>query len=301
MTARTVTVLGGLSYPESPRWHEGRIWCSDLYAHQVISAGEDGGAPRVEAEVRGQPSGLGWLPDGRLLVVSMRDRRLLRREANGGLVTHADLADRVGGDLNDMVVDAVGRAYVGNLGFDLASGGPMEPAALVRVDPDGGVVTAADELWFPNGSVITDEGVLLVSETFGNRVSAFDIAADGTLSNRRTWAKFGDEPTERRLGKVFGQLTVAADGCALDAEGALWVADAVGRRVLRVRSGGQVIEEITLAASVFACALGGRDGRTLFLCTAPDADPRARAKARDGSVVSLRVEVSHAGRPLLAP
>jgi sugar lactone lactonase YvrE len=297
MTAGFTIVAEGLSYPEGPRWHAGRIWYSDLYTHRVLSSSEDGSDCRVEAEVPGQPSGLGWLPNGQLLVVSMRDRRLLRREADGDLVTHADLAGLVGGDLNDMVVDAVGRAYVGNLGFDIGSGSPLEPATLLRVDPDGSITAVADDLWFPNGSAITDDGVLIVNESFGNRVTAFDLAEDGTLANRRTWAQFGDLPTERQVGKVLRQLSVSADGCALDADGALWVADAIGSRVLRLRSGGELLDEIVLGTGVFACMLGGRDGRTLFLCTAPDADGRARAKTLEGKVLAIRVEVPRAGRP----
>jgi sugar lactone lactonase YvrE len=297
MAADVTEVAGGLSYPESPRWHEDRIWFSDLYTNRVLSASEDGGDLQLEADVAGQPSGLGWLPDGRLLVVSMRDRCLLRREADGTLVAHADLSAFVGGDLNDMVVDTVGRAYVGNLGFDIASGSPVEPATLVRVDPDGAITTVADDLWFPNGSVITEDGVLLVCESFGNRVTAFDLTDNGALTNRRPWAQFGELPTDRQVGKLFRQLAVAADGCALDADGALWVADAIGGRVLRLRSGGVILDEIAVGTGVFACMLGGRDGRTLFLCTAPDADAGIRAKALDGKVLSTRVDVPHAGRP----
>jgi sugar lactone lactonase YvrE len=297
MTAEVAVVAGGLAYPESPRWHQGRIWYSDLYTHRVYSAAEDGADSRVEAEVPGQPSGLGWLPDGRLLVVSMRDRQVMRREADGTLVSHADLSGLVGGDLNDMVVDSDGRAYVGGLGFDLAGGQPFEPATIVRVDPDGSATAVADDLWFPNGSVITDDRVLLVNETFGNRVTAFDLAPDGTLCNRRPWATFGALPTERSIGKLFGQLEMAADGCALDAEGALWIADGIGNRAVRIRSGGEVVQEIALDTGVFACMLGGHDGRTLFLCTAPDANAQKRVKMLEGEVVAVHVEVPGAGRP----
>jgi sugar lactone lactonase YvrE len=227
----------------------------------------------------------------------MRDRQVMRREADGTLVTHADLSDLVGGDLNDMVVDSDGRAYVGGLGFDLAGGQPFEPATIVRVDPDGSATAVADDLWFPNGSVITDDRVLLVNETFGNRVTAFDLAPDGTLCNRRPWATFGALPTERSIGKLFGQLEMAADGCALDAEGALWIADGIGNRAVRIRSGGEVVQEIALDTGVFACMLGGHDGRTLFLCTAPDANAQKRVKMLEGEVVAVHVEVPGAGRP----
>lgn len=291
------TVLDGLSYLECPRWHEGRIWVSDFYTHQVLSAREDGSDLRVEAEVPGQPSGLGWLPDGRLLVVSQHDDRLLRREPDGSLVTHADLSAHVTGEPNDMVVDERGRAFVGNFGFDLMAGAPVAPAVLLRVDPDGLVTQVADDMWFPNGSVITDDGVLLVDETFGNRITAFDIGADGALGNRRVWASFGALPTDRDLQAALAQLVVAPDGCGLDAEGALWVADALAGRVLRIRRGGEILEELPVGTGVFACMLGGEDGRTLFLCTAPDFDRTARRAAREAQLRSCRVEVPHAGHP----
>jgi sugar lactone lactonase YvrE len=290
-------VLEGYSYLECPRWHEDRIWVSDFYTYQVSSAREDGSDVRVEAEVPGQPSGLGWLPDGRLLVVSQHDNRLLRREADGSLVTHADLAGHVTGELNDMVVDDQGRAFVGNFGFDLMAGAPVEPTVLLRVDPDGSVAQVADDLWFPNGSVLTDDGVLLVDETFGNRVTAFDVGADGSLGNRRVWASFGELPSDRDLQAALGQLVVGPDGCGLDAEGALWIADALGNRVLRVREGGEIAEEIPVGTGVFACMLGGDDGHTLFLCTAPDFDRAARSAAREANLLATRVDVPHGGRP----
>ncbi|GAA5062020.1 sugar lactone lactonase YvrE [Thermocatellispora tengchongensis] len=295
MSRDITTVLTGFSYTEGPRWHQGRLWFSDMYTHQVLSAAEDGRELRVEAEVAGQPSGLGWLPDGRLLIVSMRDRKLLRREADGTLATHADLWDKAGGHLNDMVVDRHGRAFVGDFGFDLMGGEPLKPTGLLRVDPDGTVTEAAGELWFPNGSVITDDQVLLVNETFGNRITAFDIGDDGTLAHRREWARFGDLPTETEIPKVLGQLAVAGDGAALDAEGALWVADAVGGRVVRLREGGEILDEITPGTAVFACALGGEDGRTLFVCAAPDFHEEARKNAREATILAVRVEVPARG------
>ena len=291
------TVLDGLSYLECPRWHEDRIWVSDFYTHQVLSAREDGSDLRVEAEVPGQPSGLGWLPDGRLLVISQHDNRLLRREPDGSLVTHADLSAHVTGEPNDMVVDEQGRAFVGNFGFDLMAGAPVVPTVLLRVDPDGVVAQVADDMWFPNGSVITDDGVLLVDESFGNRITVFDIGADGALANRRVWASFGALPTDSDLQAALGQLAVAPDGCGLDAEGALWFADALAGRVLRIREGGEVLEELPVGTGVFACVLGGHDGRTLFLCTAPDFDRTARSAAREARLLSCRVDVPHAGRP----
>ena len=297
MSREIVTVVSDLSYAECPRWHDDRIWFVDFYTYRVLSAAEDGSDLRVEAEVPEQPSGLGWLPDGRLLVVSMRDARLLRREPDGTLVTHADLSAHVSGHPNDMVVDRDGRAFVGNFGFDLMNGAPVAPANLVRVDPDGTVTTVADDMWFANGSVITDDGVLLVDETFGNRITAFDLGQDGSLGNRRVWARFGELPADRDLEKALGQLVVAPDGCCLDAEGALWIADALAGRLVRVREGGEIVDEIPVGSGVYACMLGGADGRTLFACAAPDFNEHARKAAREARLVSVRVDVPHAGRP----
>jgi sugar lactone lactonase YvrE len=297
MSREITTVVAGMSYLECPRWHDQRIWFSDFYTYRVYSAAEDGSDVRVEAEVPRQPSGLGWLPDGRLLIVSMRDAQLLRRETDGTLAFHADLSDHVTGHPNDMVVDSQGRAFVGEFGFDLMGGANLKTANLLRVDPDGTVTTAAEDMFFPNGSVITEDGTLLVDETFGNRVSAFDIAEDGTLTNRRTWAKFGELPTEREPEKLLPQIAVAPDGCCLDADGALWIADGLGGRVIRVREGGEITEEIQAGTGVFACMLGGADGRTLYICTAPDFAEEARKNAREGSLVAARVDTPRAGLP----
>jgi sugar lactone lactonase YvrE len=297
MSGPVTTVLDQRGFLECPRWHDGRIWVADFYSHEVLSAEEDGSGLRVEATVPEQPSGLGWLPDGRLLVVSMRDRTVKRREADGSLVVHADLGPFVTGHPNDMVVDALGRAYVGNFGFDLMAGEPIRPTVLLRVDPDGSVTPVADDLWFPNGSVITDDGVLLVDETFANRVTAFDIGDDGTLGNRRPWATFGPPLTVADLGEALGQIVVAPDGCGLDAEGAMWIADAANGRALRVLQGGTIVDEISPGTGVFACMLGGTDGRTLFLCAAPDSDEHARSAARQAQLLAVAVDVPHAGRP----
>jgi len=297
MSREISTVVTGMAYLECPRWHDHRVWFSDFYTHRVYSAAEDGSDLRVEAEVPQQPSGIGWLPDGRLLIVSMRDARVLRREPDGTLVTHADVSAHVNGLLNDMVIDSRGRAFVGEFGFDLMGGADLKPGVLLRVDPDGTVTKVAGDLWFPNGSVITDDGTLLVDETFGNRVTAFDIAEDGTLTNRRVWAKFGELPAERELGKMLPQIVIAPDGCCLDADGQLWIADGLGGRIIRVREGGEITEEIPAGSGVFACMLGGSDGRTLFACTAPDFAEEARKNAREGSLVAARVDTPRAGLP----
>jgi sugar lactone lactonase YvrE len=297
MTREISVVLEGYSYTECPRWHEGRLWFSDFYTHRVLSADADGSDVLVEAEVPQQPSGIGWLPDGRLLVVSMRDRLLLRREPSGELVEHADLGPFVSGHPNDMVVDDLGRAYVGCFGFDLMAGAPISTASLVRADPDGTVAVVAEDLLFPNGSVITPGGTLVVSETFGNRIAAFDLAGDGSLSDRRDWAWFGDVPQSTVVAEALPQLAVAPDGMCLDEEGAVWVADALNGRVLRVREGGSIVDEIRADSGVFACMLGGPEGRTLYMSAAPDFDEHARSAAREARILAVEVDVPHAGRP----
>jgi sugar lactone lactonase YvrE len=291
MTATPATVASGFGFLEAPRWHEDRIWFSDFYTYRVLSAREDGAGLRTEAEVATQPAGLGWLPDGRLLIVSMLDRTVLRREPDGTLVTHADLSRYAAGLANDMVVDARGRAYVGNFGFDLNAGADLETASLCRVDPDGTVTEVATDLWFPNGSAITPGNVLIVNETFANRCTAFDLTPGGDLVNRRVWAEFGPLPPARTLDKVFPAIKVAPDGACLDAEGAFWIADAIGSRLLRVKEGGEITDELRLDTPVFACALGGADGRTLYACAAPDFDSRARTAAQEATLLALRVKV----------
>lgn len=287
------TVLEKLTFLEGPRWRDGRVWVSDFYTHRVLSAAEDGSDLRVEATVPAQPSGTGVLPDGRLLVVSMRDRRILRREQDGALVTHADLSPLAKGVLNDMAVDPQGRCWVGCFGFDLMGGAPMETALLIRVDPDGSAVVVADELSFPNGAVC-DGRTLVVAETFGNRLTGFDVSADGALTHRRDWARFGDPPTSRALAEVLPHLAVVPDGIAEpDAEGAIWVADADHHRAVRVREGGEIAAEVATpdGFQTYAVALGGADGRTLFLACAPSFLEHERAHTRDGVLLSTTVDV----------
>ncbi|ROO59065.1 sugar lactone lactonase YvrE [Micromonospora sp. Llam0] len=291
MAAKFSTVADGFHFLEAPRWRDGRLWFVDFYGHQVLSMTEDGSDLRQEAQVPHQPSGLGWLPDGRLLVVSMRDRKVLRREPDGTLSVHADLSRYATGHANDMAVDDRGRAYVGNFGFDLMAGEPLRPTALHRVDPDGTVTQVADDLWFPNGSVLTDDGVLLVVETFGNRVTAFTVSDDGALTDRRVWAEFGPLPTDRQVEAALTQLRVAGDGACLDAAGGLWIADATGDRLVRVVEGGTITDELTPGSAVYACALGGADRRTLFACAAPDFHQEARAAARQARMLAARVTV----------
>jgi sugar lactone lactonase YvrE len=280
MSASPKMLLDGLRFPEGPRWHEGRLWFSDMHDQKVLAVDLDGQAETV-ARVEADPSGLGWLPDGRLLVVSMKDRRLLRLDPSG-LTEAADLSEIAGFHCNDMVVDAQGRAYIGNFGFDLHSGGDLVAASLALVHPDGRVEQAAQDLLFPNGSVITPDGrTFVIGESFGARLTAFDIADDGSLSNRRIWA----------------QLEKAVpDGICLDAEGGIWVASPISHGVLRVLEGGEVTHRISVEHQAFACMLGGSDRRTLFICTAADSDP-AKTGSRSGRIEIVDVAVPGAGLP----
>jgi sugar lactone lactonase YvrE len=262
MTLKTEILLDGLGFPEGPRWHDGKLWFSDMGTCQVMTVDLRGTAQTV-VEVPEQPSGLGWLPDDRLLVVSMKDRRLLRLDPDG-LVEIADLRELASFHCNDMVVDQQGRAYVGNFGFDVDDpAAVLKHAAIMLVMPDGAARIVADEMVFPNGSVITpDKGTLIVAESFASRLTAFSIERDGFLTGRRVWAQFDD------LGFDMSEGRITPDGICLDAEGAIWIASPSGRgEVLRVKEGGKVTHRFQVETQPFAVMLGGPDGRTLFVCT----------------------------------
>ena len=282
MERKLETLLDGLAFGEGPRWRDGRLWFSDMHAHEVIAMAPDGKRETVFSH-SGPVSGLGWLPDGRMLVVSMVDMQLLRIEPDGRAVVHGDLSAVATGRCNDMVVDAAGRAYVGNFGYDYPAG-EMKPAKMARVDPDGTVSVAADELLFPNGTIITpDSKTLIVGETFAERLTAYDIGADGSLSNRRVWAQLGKQEYP--------------DGSCLDAEGAIWVASPFTAECIRVKDGGEVLERIKAGQGVFACMLGGPDRRTLVMLTADTSDPDAAETGRSGRVEAATVDVAGAGLP----
>jgi sugar lactone lactonase YvrE len=291
MNARSVRVIGsGYSFLEGPRWRSGRLFVSDFYTRRVLAFDARGNV-EVICTVPGQPSGLGFEPDGHLLVVSMLDRRLLRLR-NGSLEEVADLSGIAGFHCNDMLVDRGGRAYVGNFGWDSAIDPTIKPTVLAVVRPDRSTAVAADNLIFPNGIVQTIDGkTLLVAETFAARITAFDIAADGRLVNRRIWATFSDRRFKTIEEAVAARVPLP-DGIALDADGALWIGDAAGRGPLRVAEGGAILERVdTGEQSVYAVALGDEDGRTLYMCAAqplltddPSVDHRAR-------LLSCRVSV----------
>ncbi|MGA2050075.1 MAG: SMP-30/gluconolactonase/LRE family protein, partial [Terracidiphilus sp.] len=210
------TLLDGLSFTECPRWRDGRLYFSDRYTRRILAVSVDGSV-ETYACTEGLPAGIGFLPDGRLLIVSMRDRKVLRREHNGTIVEHADLSALATGYLNDMLVDREGRAWVGNFGFDLFGGAPARTTALICIAPDSTHAIAARDLAFPNGTVLTpDRRTLIIAETMANRLTAFTVS-NGTLSERRTWAPFGNPPTTSDVGKILEEAAVAPDGICLDA------------------------------------------------------------------------------------
>ncbi len=282
---------GGLSFGESPRWHEGRLWYSDFYRRAIYSTDEHGLSERLEYEVAGQPSGFDWTPEGELWCVSMTENRVVR-PAHGDVV--ADLSAYCGFWSNEMVLSASGRAYVGDFGFDLdlvlreqgiegLTSSPIPTTNLVVLDADGSVLQVVPDMTFPNGTVITDDGAtLVVGETLASRLSAFDLAPDGTLSNRRVWAELD---------------FVATDGMCLDADGQIWLANALAPECLRVRPGGEVTARVTTSQRAFACVLGGAARSTLYVLSAPTNDRFVVADTLDGRVEAAVVDVPGAGRP----
>lgn len=271
------TLMSGLMFVESPRWHDDRLWFSDMVAGDVIAV-DRAGKSEVVAHV--PTLGLGFLPDGRLLIVSMRDGLLLRREPDGSLATHASLSSLSRFPWNDLVVDGRGNAYVNNIGFEFP-GGAFAPGIVALVTSDGAVLQVADGLAFPNGMAVTsDNTTLIVAESYGARLTAFDIAADGSLSNQRVWASIeGAHP----------------DGICLDADNAVWYGDVAAKRCVRVREGGEILQSIDLDRGCFACALGGPDRRTLFLMAAEFSN--AMGEARTGQVLTMEAPAPGAGWP----
>lgn len=275
------TVLDGLVFPEGARWHDGALYFSDMHDGVVWRLTPAGAAERVLA-IATQPSGLGWGPDGALRVVSMFDRLLLRVTPTG-VETVADLSTISPYVINDMVIDRSGRAYIGTFGCDLNRGDPPVPTQLFCVHPDGRVDVAADGIMFPNGAVITPDGrTLIIAETFGKCLSAFDLRADGALANRR----------------VFAPLEGMPDGICLDAEGGVWIAALGTHSAIRVVEGGAVTDTIPLPGrDAFACMLGGPDRRDLYICTARDYVPEKTKAQRAGRIEVVRVAVPGAGLP----
>ena len=272
-------LLTGVVFGESVRWHDGRVWFADWGSREVVAV-DLAGRREVTLRMTTFPFSLDWLPDGRLLVVS---RELHRREADGSLAVHADLAP-LATAWNELVVDGRGNAYVNQAGFDLIGGAEPTSGTIALATPDGSARQVADGVWFPNGMAVTPDGAtLIVAESYRNRLTAFDIGPDGGLSDRRVWADLG---------------TDVPDGICLDAEGAVWYADVPNRHCVRVREGGQVLQTVAADRGCFSCALGGPDGRTLFIAAAQWRGPQQMFQGEPtGQVLSVEVAVPHAGHP----
>lgn len=294
----TTIISSGHAFLEGPRWHDGDLYASDFFKHSVLRWPGGEGPPEPVVEAPRQSSGLGWNPAGELLVVSMLDRKLTKA-VDGRLVEVAKLGDRATWHSNDMVVDTKGRAYIGNFGWDEATDPVIKSTVLQLVDTDGTARVVAEDLICPNGMAISPDGrTLYVNESFAARVSAFDIdQADGSLSNRRVWASFSDREF-KEVPEALASGAILPDGMALDAEGAIWVADCHGQGVHRVVEGGEVVDFISTAPhAVFACALGGPERRTLFMCCTfryGDGNPMEQ---HEGTLRRAEVAIPGAGLP----
>ena len=293
---RAEIVAGGFTLLEGPRWHDGVLWCSDFYTHRVLRF-DVPSAGRVEAEtvciVEGRPSGLGFMPDGELRISSMLDKRLLAWNGSSHEVV-ADYSDLVSGPGNDLLIDSVGNAFVGNFGLDPADDTIARPTDLLRIAPDGTITVAADDVVFPNGMVLDeDAGLLYAVESFRARISVWDYA-DGKLTGRRTWVSFADDPGAYPILALTASLPVLPDGIARDAEGMMWVADAKGHGAMRIDGSGNVLEFIETGLSTYALVLGGADGRDLYLCCAPATETWNRLGAARSVLMHCRVDVTAA-------
>jgi sugar lactone lactonase YvrE len=279
-------LLDGLIFPECPRWYQGKLWLSDMGGHKVLTVDAKGRSEAIASFRR--PAGLGFLPDGELLMVSEADP-FVRRLDPDGLHTVADLSSFGSVVLNDMVVDKVGRAYIGDDAFDMSAGTPPKPGRLILVTPEGDARVVAESLNFPNGMVITPDGnTLIAAETIGRCLTAFDVAQDGSLTGRRLFADLG----------VIGATGILPDGICLDAEGAVWVASLATGEFIRVTEGGAVTERIPVPGKwAVACTLGNEDRRTLFMCTAQTTPAEMAQGKSAGWVETIRVEVPGAGLP----
>ena len=241
-------LLAGLAFGESPRWHDGRLWFSDWMAQEVIAVDTEGKS-EVITHVQSLPFCIDWMPDGRLLITG--GKSILRMEPDGSLVTHADLSALTDYGWNEIITDGRGNVYVNGAEFDLMAGEKFAPGIVALLTPDGLARQVADGIAFPNGMAITpDNSTLIVAESYGKKLTAFDFADDGGLSNRRVWADLGDG---------------VPDGICLDAEGAIWYADVPNKRCVRVAEGGKVLQTVEIDRGCFSCALGGTDGTTLFI------------------------------------
>lgn len=294
--------MAGYTFLEDPRVREGNIVVSDFFTGQVLSLGVDGSV-EVVLEIDDQPSGTGWTPDGDLLVVSMLQRAVLRASGDDVRI-HADLSPWATGPCNDMLVDPLGRAYVGNMGGDGGPDSELVDACLLRVDLDGSVSVASRDLRFPNGMALSPDGSqLYVAETYGARVSLFEVDVRGDLSARRTFVDFANGPLRATAREMLATGMILPDGIALDSAGGLWIADAAGSGVVRVDRDGQITDQISVdGLTVFAPALGGADGRTLYLCVSPTLYDFDYSEARGSQLLSCRVAIpGYAAGPSESP
>lgn len=278
----TQILASGLCFGEGPRWRNNQLWFSDMHAHYVMQVSHTGKLEPV-IEVENRPSGLGWMPNGDLLIVSMMDRKLLRWDG-AELTTHAELDSLASFHCNDMVVDSSGRAYVGNFGSELVPGNIPAPAELICVEPDGEARVVADDLIFPNGCVITPTtDTMIVAETFAARLTAFDILPNGDLTNRRIWAQLPE-------GAV-------PDGICLDSDGGIWSASPTTNECIRQLQGGEITHRVSVDQGAYACMLGGASGDTLFVLTAASSDPIACTETRSGRIETCQAPYPRAGLP----
>lgn len=275
------TLLEGLAFPEGPRWHENELWFTDQHTHRICRVTEGGDLTTV-TETADLPGGLGWLPDGSLLVVYMTQRCVMRWYGQE-LALYANLSKYASFHCNDMIVDKVGRIYIGNFGYDLHGGAAQRPAEIIMVDTDGDIGVFSKTVIFPNGCVITPtENELIVAETFAHRLTSFELGADGKLKSSRLWADL---------------VEATPDGICLDENGMIWVASPVTHEAIQVQQGGERLMRCQTKGIPYACMLGGPDRKTLYICTAETDDPKQAAICKSGRIEQVRVEVGGAGLP----
>ncbi len=302
-------LTGGLYFGEGPRWHDGKLWFSDFYSHKVMTLDENNLLETV-CEVPNQPSGLGWLPNGDLLIVSMLDRKILRY-SNGQISVHADLSEYVTHKCNDMVVSKDGTAYVGNFGMEDA-GENLNSTHLMIVKSDGSALKGPDKILFPNGTVITEDGKkLIVAETLGAKLTSFDIDENGELTNRKLWARtsplfslliirflsaLGFDLSKVDFSKYSRNLHVP-DGICLDEKDGIWIASPTSNAVVRIEKGGRITDTIKTPKGAFACILGGKERKTLYVILSNSSDPEEAQLSPEGEIHSIEVDIPGTGKP----
>jgi sugar lactone lactonase YvrE len=272
-------LMTGIAFGESPRWHDGRLWFSDWVAQEILAVDPQGNSEViVRVPFPSIPMCIDFLPDGCLLVISSHEKLLLRREADGSLTTHTDLRNFSHFGFNEIVVDGRGNIYINGGGFNLMAGEKFAPGIIALITPNGSARQVADGIAFPNGMIVTpDNSTLIIAESYGKKLTAFDIESDGSLSNRRVWADLVDG---------------VPDGLCLDAENAIWYADVPNKRCVRVREGGEVLQTINLDRGCFSCALGGADMRTLFMVATEWRGPQHMTeKLRTGQILTTEARV----------